>query len=71
MEERIEVLNKFTNKLANSGYTRAEARRIITSGLKGYEGRRRRSIANITPLHRGAGIGQVARNRKKLMNKFS
>ena len=37
MEERIEVLNKFTNKLANSGYTRAEARRIITSGLKGCE----------------------------------
>ena len=37
IEERIRVVNCFTKKLANSGYTRDQARRVVEAGLQGYE----------------------------------
>ena len=41
IEERIEVVNSFTQRLANSGYQREQARRVVVPGLKGYEAARR------------------------------
>ena len=49
---RNEVINNFELKLKISGYSRDQARVIITSGLKGYENRRRREMEGGIPLHR-------------------
>ena len=67
--ERIQVLNQFTTKLATSGYRAEEARRILISGLKGYEGRRARAQRGGRLLHIGASQGQATRNIKKLTSK--
>ena len=43
IQERVEVVNKFTQRMANSGYSIQQARRVIISGLKGYEAARKRA----------------------------
>ena len=37
MEERLTVVNKFTERIANSGYSKIQANRVIISSLRGYE----------------------------------
>ena len=37
------VVNKFPQKMVNSGYSRDQARRVIVSGLKGYAAARKRA----------------------------
>ena len=70
MEERVEVINKYTTKFANSGYNRKEATKIIISGLKGYEGRRKRARTSGTnKLHTRARVGKAVRAKKKMMEK--
>ena len=49
--ERIEVINKFCQKLATSGYGREQIGRIITAGLKGYEkALQRHKLGNCTEV---------------------
>ena len=69
--ERTVVVDNFTTKLANSGYTRVQARRIVVSGIKGYEAIRRRAAEQGGKIHRSARSGAAARNRKKLTGKTS
>ena len=71
IEERIRVVNCFTKKLANSGYTRDQARRVVEAGLKGYEKAKRKATKSGKRMHRSAKSGAAARNMKKLLAKTS
>ena len=70
-EERDTVVNTFANKLIASGYSREQARIIITSGLKGYENRRRRELEGGTPVHRTKHSTQKGRDLRMLIQKNS
>ena len=43
IKERVRVVNKFGQRMANSGYTIQQAKRVIVSGLRGYEAARLRA----------------------------
>ena len=64
-----EIINKFAAKLRTSGYSRNQAREIITSGLKGYKNRRRREMEGGTPIQRMKHKTQKSRDLRKMMTK--
>ena len=35
INERVKVVNKFTQRMANSGYPKQQAKRVVISGLNG------------------------------------
>ena len=41
IKERVVVVNKFTQRVANSGYSRDQARRFIIAGLRCYDAAKR------------------------------
>ena len=73
MSERVEVLDKLSQKLSNSGYKLDKVRKILVGGLSGYEKRLRQSKMEenkgYRPLHESAAGSQVAGSRKKLTGK--
>jgi hypothetical protein len=71
LEERLAVIDRFGQKMCNSGYGMEQTRRIIVSGLKGYEGRVRQQKDGGREIHEGAANSQNARYKKKLTGKVS
>ena len=71
MKEKVILVNKFAQRMANSGYTRQQARRVIASGLKGYETARKRAERSGIRMHRSARAGAEGRNIRKLLAKTS
>ena len=74
--ERIVVLDRLCQKLANSGYDLEMTRKGLVGGLKGYERRLEQSRREIgshgyRALHESAGVSFGARSRKKLTGKSS
>ena len=69
IEERVKIVDKYTGKLINSGYSMVQSRRIVVAGLRGYEASLRRVERTGQKLHRSAAEGAVKRNRKKLLAK--
>jgi hypothetical protein len=69
IEERIMELDKFSQKMTNSGHTVKTVRSILVSGIKGYKRRVARSVEQNIPLHRNAGQSAAARRTKKLLAK--
>ena len=69
MEERIRVVDQFTDQLLFSGYSMEQTKRIIVAGLKGYENLLRKAEKGKTRIHRPAADGLAARKRKKLLGK--
>ena len=67
--ERVEIVDNYTAKLINSGYTMDQARRVIVAGLKGYESQLEKAVRDGSKLHRSAKEGAAARYRKKLTAK--
>ena len=67
--QRIKVVDSYAQKLVNSGYSWDQTVRIITSGIKGYESKRKRCLARGEPLHKSAASGAAARIKKKLTQK--
>ena len=68
-EDRDKIMNRFADKLRQSGYNRIQAREIITSGLKGYESRRRREMEGGVPIHRMKHSTQRGRDLRKMLTK--
>ena len=66
---RCEILDRFAQKLYNSGYGLYQIRRIILGGIKGYEGMRRTSRRGGRKMHRSAGESSQLRAKKKLTEK--
>ena len=69
MEERIVAIDKFSQKMVNSGHAVKTVRIILVSGLKGYKRIVIRSVAKNIPLHRSAGQSAAAKRTKKLLAK--
>ena len=69
MENRIKVVDDYSQKLLNSGYRREQVQRIIVNGIKAYERKLKEHRDGIRNLHRTAGESGGARSRKKLLDK--
>ena len=69
MKEKVGVIDNYAKKLVNSGYTGAQATKIITAGLKGYESALKREREGKAKIHTSAASGAKKRYRKKLLNK--
>ena len=70
-EERRKVIDGYGIKLLTSGYRRAQVRRILVSGMKGYLTKRSRRKAMGRRIHLTAEESAKARIRKKLLAKSS
>ena len=69
-DERIDVINKYSQKLVNSGYRVEQIRKVIINGIKGYERRLRESMRpGGRRLHRTAKESSGRRMRKKILDK--
>ena len=74
--ERVAVLDRFAQKMANSGYGLLTIRRVIVAGLKGYEARVLRSKLDKSDkkwrsLHESSEASWGSRWRKKLLGKMT
>ena len=69
MRERTSALNRFSQKLLNSGHSLATVRSVMVSGIKGYKRRVARCKAAGTPMHRSATESATTRGTKKLLAK--
>ena len=69
--EQCKVVDDYGQKLANSGYSLEQVRRILVNGIKGFEGRKLRCKREGRSLYRKAFQSQGARTRKKLLAKTS
>ena len=74
MEERIIVVDRYCQKLANSGYRKGQILKVVIGGLTGYERRRNLSLLETSdrkyrPLHESRKYNSRNRRISKLMSK--
>ena len=69
MEMRVAALDRFSEKLLNSGHKVETIRNILVSGIKGFKRRVARCEARNIPLHRIAQQSASTRRTKKLLAK--
>ena len=67
LTQKVEVLDKFSQKLVNSGHKVVTVRSILISGIKGFNRRVSRCQAEGVPLHRSAGQRADKRRKKKML----
>ena len=67
MDARIAALDKFSQKLLNSGHNLATVKNILVGGIKGYMREVARSVAAETPIHRSSQMSVASRRTKKLL----
>ena len=65
-KEKNEIVDKYTNRLFRSGYSKKQVREIIVSGLTGYEKKVNKAAKEKIPLHRPASVTLKTRLYKKL-----
>ena len=66
---KVRAVDQYSQKLRNSGYMRDQIARIITNGVKGYEGMRRRRIKEGRALKCTASKSWMKRFKNKLLEK--
>ena len=66
---RWEVLDNYAVKLLTSGFSLEHTRRILLSGIRGYEAKVKRREDEMAPLYRTADESGVTRAKKKLLGK--
>ena len=69
VEHKQEIVDKYAEKLHNSGYELDQIRKILLAGIKGYGAKRRRCEEEGRPLRRSAKESETARMRTKLIGK--
>ena len=67
--ERVDIINRYTRELKNSGYTRKRAREIVVCGLLGLQRKRLRRKREGQTFHRKGKSTLKKRNRKKMTGK--
>ena len=67
--ERWEALDGYAVKLLTSGYNLEVTRRVILSGIRGFEAKVKRREQGDIPLYRTAAESGKSRNRKKIIGK--
>ena len=65
-DERNKIVDDYTDRLIRSGYSEAQVRDIIVSGLTGYERKKTKAANEKAPLHRPAATTLNIRLHKKL-----
>ena len=69
-EVKTKIIDDYARKLLTSGYKLDQIRRIVLGGIRGYEGKLRRSRElGRKSLHKSAKESQGARHRGKLLGK--
>ena len=68
-EDRNGILDDMAQKMTNSGYGIRQTRRVILSGIKGYEKMTRLEKQGKRRIHRTAGESSKTRASKKLTEK--
>ena len=66
----MEVIEDYTRQLKNSGWSRKEAKQIITSGYKGLQERKKRREEAGQDWYRSAASSLKTRVRKKLTRRL-
>ena len=66
---RCKILDKFAQKMLNSGHDMKSVRRNILAGIKGYENKLKRCVRDKKPLNRSAKQSGASRRKKKLTGK--
>ena len=70
-EERISIVDKYTQQLLNSGYNRSQIKEIVVSALKGFKRKEEERKGDMKPKFRyGKNTVQI-RNRRKLIEKVT
>ena len=69
IEDTWEAIDGYAEKLLTSGYPLVTVRRILISGIRGYEAKVKRREQVGIPLYRTASESGNSRNRKKVMGK--
>ena len=69
LKARLDALDNYAVKLLTSGFSLEQTRRIILSGVRGYEGKVRRRELEMTPLYRTSEESGSSRARKKILGK--
>ena len=69
--EQDQIVNRLTQEMKNSGYSRKQAREAIVCGLLGVERKKIRRQREGQKFHRKAATTLLARTRKKLIGKTS
>ena len=67
-EEKMKVIDHYTNQLKNSGYERRTCREIVVSGILGWTRKIRRRKEEGRDFYRGARSTLKLRMRKKLLD---
>ena len=68
-QARLDAVDGYAVKLLTSGFNIEQTRRIILSGLRGYERKVQRRKFEMTPLYRTSEDSVKSRARKKLLGK--
>ena len=68
---KCNIVDNYSQKLLNSGYTLDQTRRTITNGIKGYGSRVARCQKMGRPLRRTGASSKHTRTMKKLLSKSS
>ena len=63
------IIDKYSIKLASSGYSKVQIHNIISSGLRGFENKVKRHKEGKGRLHQSAASNKNKRNNKKLIGK--
>ena len=64
---RTRVIDNYAVKLQTSGYSVEQTRKIILSGLRGYEAKVRRRTDEGVPLYRTSEDSGTTRAKKKIL----
>ena len=70
---KARIINEYTQKILNGGFSKEQTRRIVVAGIKGYYAklRRRRKGGGGTRIHQTAQESSSGRYKKKLTGKSS
>ena len=66
-EVRTMVIDNYAVKILTSGYSLVQTRKIILSGLRGYEAKVRRRTDEGVPLYRTSEDSGTSRAKKKIL----
>jgi pyruvate/2-oxoacid:ferredoxin oxidoreductase alpha subunit len=69
MEEKLDVVNKFTKNLKTSGYNRNQCMELVTSGVRGFMNKQVNRKKNGEEFYRSAKKTMGKRIHKKLTEK--
>ena len=69
IQDKVEILDEFSQKLTNSGHSIKTVRTILVGGIKGFQRRVARSKERGEPLHRSSKQSAKSRRTKKLLAK--